>query len=65
MSPNPKCRICKTPTEVGFNINLDVVPICEECASKFFLQQAQWYVKEEEVNKARKRVKDKGEVQDM
>ena len=51
---NPKCRICKTPTEVGFNVNLDVVPICEDCATAIFIQQAQWYVKQRDVNKARK-----------
>ena len=43
---NPKCRICKTPTEIGFNIDFDLVPICEGCAAAIFLQQANWYVRQ-------------------
>jgi hypothetical protein len=42
---NPKCRICKTPTETGFNINLDLVPICKDCATAIFAQQAAWYAR--------------------
>lgn len=36
---NPKCRLCKTPTEDGFNINFELVPICERCAISVTLQQ--------------------------
>lgn len=57
---NDKCKICGSPTKVVFNINFEATPICEDCAIKIFIQQAQWYVKEGEVNKARQRVKDKG-----
>jgi DNA-directed RNA polymerase subunit RPC12/RpoP len=64
ISKKDKCKICKAPTEASFNLNFDLVPICEYCASKIFLQQAQWYVKEGEVNKARQRVKDKGKAKD-
>ena len=53
-----KCKICKAPTESSFNLNFDLVPICEWCASKIFLQQAQWYVKESDVNKAKIKIKD-------
>jgi hypothetical protein len=60
---NPKCRLCKTPTEIGFNINFDLIPICEDCAVSIFIQQAQWYVKQRDINKARQRVKDKGETE--
>lgn len=56
---NPKCRICKTPTEVGFNINLDLVPICESCATSIFIQQASWFVKENRKNK-KVQIKDEG-----
>lgn len=38
---NPKCRLCKTPTETGFNINFDLVPVCERCAMAITLQQVQ------------------------
>lgn len=40
------CKLCGTPTEVGFNIKLKLVPVCESCACSIFLQQANWYVKE-------------------
>ena len=42
-----RCEICNSETEVGFNINFKLVYICEDCASSIFLQQAQWYVKEQ------------------
>jgi len=51
------CKICNTPTEVVFNINLDATPICEDCAQRIFLQQAMWYVKEGDVQKAKKILK--------
>lgn len=48
------------PTEVGFNINFDIVPICEDCAMTIFIQQAQWLVKTRDVNKSRRKLEDKG-----
>ena len=39
------CKICRTKTDVGFNINFTIVPICESCAEAIFIQQAKWYVK--------------------
>jgi NAD-dependent SIR2 family protein deacetylase len=38
-----KCKICGEETEVGFNIDFKLVPICEGCAKAIFLQQAIWY----------------------
>lgn len=38
-----KCKICDTQTNTGFNINFELVPICESCATAIFLQQAQYY----------------------
>jgi hypothetical protein len=37
------CKICDDKTEVGFNINFEMIPICEKCATTIFLQQAKWY----------------------
>lgn len=54
------CKICGEPTNVAFNISLDATPICEDCARRIFIQQAMWYIKERDVNKARQGVKDKG-----
>jgi hypothetical protein len=45
MSISTRCRVCKTPTETGFNINFDLVPICERCAMSITLQQVQWMSK--------------------
>ena len=56
------CKICNESTEVVFNINFEATPICEDCAQRIFIQQAMWYIKESNVNKARKRVKDKGDA---
>ena len=39
-----KCKLCKTNTNVGFNINFKLVPVCEDCAASIFLQQAKYYV---------------------
>ena len=41
-----KCKVCKTPTAVVFNINFKAKPICEDCATSIFLQQASWYGKQ-------------------
>ena len=38
-----KCKICNTKTTNGFNINFELVPICENCSSAIFIQQAMWY----------------------
>lgn len=40
------CKVCGESTSTIFNINLKATPICEGCAVKIFLQQAQWYAKE-------------------
>lgn len=37
------CKVCGEPTNVIFNINLRALPICEDCATNIFLQQASWY----------------------
>jgi hypothetical protein len=42
-----KCKLCKKKTENYFNINFELVSVCEDCASTIFLQQANWYVKDE------------------
>jgi hypothetical protein len=39
------CKICGDPTNVGFNINFKLVPICEPCACQIFIQQANYYTK--------------------
>ena len=38
-----KCKVCGDKTEVVFNIDFKALPICEECATAIFLQQAKWY----------------------
>ena len=38
-----KCKFFGTPTNVVFNINFKAKPICEDCATSIFLQQAKWY----------------------
>ncbi len=38
------CRICGDDTEIVFNIDFKATPICEECATAIFSQQAKWYV---------------------
>ena len=38
-----KCRICDNDTENIFNIEFKATPICENCATSLFLQQAKWY----------------------
>lgn len=45
MTKIEKCKICGEPTKVIFNINFEAIPICENCATRIFLQQAQWYTK--------------------
>jgi len=39
-----KCKICNDKTDVCFNIRFVKTPICENCASAIFMQQAKWYV---------------------
>lgn len=41
-----KCKVCGTPTAVVFNIDFKAKPICEDCATSIFLQQASWYGKQ-------------------
>ena len=41
-----KCKVCNMPTRVLFNIDSKVVPICQECATAIFLEQAVWYSKQ-------------------
>lgn len=38
-----KCKVCGVDTEVIFNINFKATPICEDCATSIFLQQARYY----------------------
>lgn len=38
-----KCKVCKTLTNVGFNIKLKLIPICEDCSTSIFIQQAAAY----------------------
>lgn len=38
-----KCKICNEETEVGFNIQFKLTPICEDCATAIFLQQSKYY----------------------
>lgn len=41
-----KCKVCGDKTTSIFNIDFKAVPICEGCANNIFLQQATWYVVE-------------------
>lgn len=54
------CKLCGEETPNVFNINFEATPICEWCAQRIFIQQANWYVTDYAIQKARKRVKDKG-----
>ena len=56
MNKQAKCLVCGELTPNRFNINFDARPICEDCANKIFLQQAQWFVKEIEVGRAYDRI---------
>lgn len=38
-----KCKVCGDDTEVGFNIKFTLTPVCEECATAIFIQQASSY----------------------
>lgn len=40
-----KCKLCDEITGNVFNIDFEAVPICEDCATAIFMQQAQWYSK--------------------
>ena len=40
-----KCKVCGDETDVKFNIDFKAVPICEDCATAIFIQQANWYTK--------------------
>ena len=42
-----KCKVCGEKTDVNFNIDLKKTPICEECATAIFLQQANWYAEQQ------------------
>ncbi len=39
------CKICHTATSNVFNIDFKAVPICEDCATAIFIQQATFYCK--------------------
>ena len=41
-----KCKVCGALTDTVFNIKLKATPICEDCASSIFLQQATWYTQQ-------------------
>lgn len=40
------CKICGDETCSAFNIDFKRVPICEYCANRIFIQQAEWFVNE-------------------
>lgn len=42
-----QCKLCKNLTPIVFNLNFKAVPICENCATKIFIQQAQWYTQQD------------------
>ena len=42
-----KCKVCGEKTDVIFNIDFKKTPICEECATAIFLQQAKWYAEQQ------------------
>lgn len=56
MNKKVKCKVCGEPTSNRFNINFDATPICEDCANRVLLQQAQWLVKQAGVNDAYDRI---------
>lgn len=41
-----KCKVCGGKTDVVFNIDFKATPICEDCATAIFIQQASWYASE-------------------
>jgi beta-glucanase (GH16 family) len=43
------CKVCGDKTEVVFNIDFKATPICENCATAIFLQQAKWYAETKEL----------------
>ncbi len=40
------CKVCGAKTPVVFNIDFKATPICEDCGTAIFLQQAQWFASE-------------------
>jgi hypothetical protein len=38
------CKLCKRLTENRFEINSEMIPICESCCNLVFIQQATWLV---------------------
>jgi hypothetical protein len=42
------CRVCDNPTKTIFNINFSMAAICEDCAKSIFIQQATWYIKNDQ-----------------
>tara|TARA_R110000772_G_scaffold1095_5_gene3884 strand:+ start:2291 stop:2617 length:327 start_codon:yes stop_codon:yes gene_type:complete len=48
-----KCKVCKSKTDVIFNISFKATHICESCATSIFLQQSQWYSKQTFSNESR------------
>lgn len=41
------CKICDTETNTRYNIDFEAIPICNKCGKAIFIQQAQWYVEQE------------------
>jgi len=39
-----KCKVCSDKTKNIFNIKFKPMPICEQCAKSIFIQQAAWYI---------------------
>ena len=50
MKKHKICKLCGNETNSGFNINFELIPICEKCAITIFLQQANWYAKQKSKN---------------
>ena len=47
MAKLQKCRICKKPTNVVFNISLKATPVCSSCASLITRQQVMAWADED------------------
>jgi hypothetical protein len=49
------CRLCSEETKTVYNIKFKAVPICDDCGRSIFLQQANWYAKQEIENNKKKK----------
>lgn len=41
------CKVCGDKTNVVVNIKLKAIPVCNSCCSSIFIQQARWYIDNE------------------